>query len=129
LGAVPPERLPALRLALHPAARLVVSEQHPIHTIWAAATAGAALPDPPPAQRQTGFVPRASRPPQAFRPRGGATPLPWAIAAGAPLEKALAEAAAAAPGFDLSAALAAALSRGVFGAEVSFDPSPIGGVS
>ena len=52
-----------------------------------------------------------------------------AVAAGAPLEKALAEAEAAAPGFDLAAALAAGLSRGVFGAEVSFDPTLNGGVA
>ncbi len=132
LGAVPPERLPALRLAVHPAARLVASD-HPIHAIWAAATAGDAPPDPPSGggapHGEAVLVARPSGPVECFRLDAGETVFLGAVAAGAPLEKALAEAAAAAPGFDLSVALAAALSRGVFGAEVSFHPSPNGGVS
>jgi hypothetical protein len=129
LGAVAPERLPALRLAFHPATRLVASAAHPIHAIWAAALAGDALPDPLPARGEAVLVARPSGPVEAFRLDAGETVFLGAAAAGAPLEKALAEAEAAAPGFDLSAALAAALSRGVFGAEVSFDPSPNGGVT
>jgi hypothetical protein len=128
LGAVPPERLPALRLALHPAARLVVSE-FPIHTLWAAATAGGSVPDPVPEGAEAVLVARPSGPVEALKLDRGETVFLGAVAAGAPLEKALAEAEAAAPGFDLSAALAAGLSRGVFGAEVSFDPTLNGGVS
>jgi hypothetical protein len=129
LGAVPPERLPALRLALHPAARLAVSEQHPIHTIWAAATAGGSVPDPVPEGGEAVLVARPSGPVEAFKLDRGETVFLGAVAAGAPLERALAEAEAAAPGFDLAAALAAVLARGVFGAEVSFDPTLNGGVS
>jgi len=139
LGAVPPERLPALRLALHPAARLVASEHHALHTIWAAASAGAALPDPltlsgplPEGGEPHGeavLVTRTSSSVEAFKLDAGETVFLGAVAAGAPLEKALAEAIAAAPGFDPSAALAAALTRGAFGAEVSFNPTPSGGVS
>jgi hypothetical protein len=125
---VPPERLPALRLALHPAARLVVSE-FPIHTLWAAATAGGSVPDPVPEGAEAVLVARPSGPVEAFKLDPGETVFLGAVAAGAPLEKALAEAEAAAAGFDLSAALAAALARGVFGAEVSFDPTLNGGVS
>jgi hypothetical protein len=128
LGAVPPERLPALRFALHPAARLVVSE-FPIHTIWAAATAGGQLPDLASGEGEGVLVARPSGPVEAFKLDPGETVFLGAVAAGAPLEKALAEAEAAAAGFDLSAALAAALARGVFGAEVSFDPTLNGGVS
>ncbi len=135
LGAIAPGRLPALRLALHPAARLVRSEQHPIYTIWAAASAtsggaeGGALPDEIPESGESVLVTRASGPVEAFKLDPGETAFLGAVAAGAPLEKALAEAMSAAPGFDLSSALAAALTRGVFGAEVSFDPSSIGGVT
>ncbi len=129
LGAIAPERLPALRLALHPATRLAASADHPIHTVWAAAMAGGALPDPLPGHGETVLVARPSGPVEAFKLDPGETVFLGAAAAGAPLEKALAEAEAAAPGFDLAAALAAALSRGVFGAEVSFDPSHIGGVT
>jgi hypothetical protein len=139
LGAIPAERLSALRLALHPAARLVVCAQFPIHTIWAAAMAGAALPDPltlsgplpdpSPEGGEAVLVARRSGPVEAFRLDAGETVFLGAVAAGAPLEKALAEAFAAVPDFDPSAALAAALSRGVFGAEVSFDPTPNGGVA
>ena len=133
LGAVAPERLPALRLAFHPAARLVASASHPIHAIWAAALAGDALPDPLtlsalPEHGEAVLVARPSGPVEAFRLDAGETVFLGAAAAGAPLEKALAEAETAAPGFDLAAALAAALSRGVFGAEVSFDPTHTGGV-
>ena len=135
LAAVPPERLPALRLALHPAARLVCSAEHPIHTIWSAATASGAGPDPLassgplPEGGEAVLVARPSGPVEAWKLDAGETVFLGAVAAGAPLEKALVEATAAAPGFDLSAALAAALSRGVFGAEVSFNPTPIGGVT
>lgn len=129
LGAVAPERLPALRLAFHPAARLVTSAHHPIYTIWAAATAGDPLPNPLPEHGEAVLVARPSGPIEAFRLDAGETVFLGAAAAGAPLGKALASAEAAAPGFDLAAALAAALSRGVFGAEVSFDPSHIGGVT
>lgn len=129
LGGIAPERLPALRLALHPAARLVASSEFPIHTIWAAATAGGAVPDPAPGNGESVVVARPSGPVEAWKLDAGETVFLGAVAAGAPLEKALAEAEAAAPGFDLAAALAACLSRGVFGAEVSFDPTLTGGVS
>jgi hypothetical protein len=129
LGAIEPERLPALRLALHPAARLVSSARYPVHTIWAAATAFGALPDRLPEHGEAVLVARPSGPVEAFKLDAGETVFLGSVAAGATLEKALAEAEAASPGFDLSAALAAALTRGVFGAEVSFDPSPIGGVT
>jgi len=129
LGAVPPERLAGLRLALHPAARIVVSPEHPIHAIWAAASASGALPDPLPGGGEAVLVARRSGPVEAFRLDAGESVFLGAVAAGASLEKALAEALAAAPGFDPSTALAAALSRGVFGAEVSFDPTPDGGVA
>jgi len=141
LGAIEPERLPALVLALHPAARIVASERHPIHTIWAAAAKGDALPDPLtlsgplrssgplPEGGEAVLVARTSGPVEAFRLDAGEAAFLGAVAVGAPLEKALTQAALAAPGFDASAALAAALSRGVFGAEVSFNPTPIGGVA
>ena len=128
LGAVAHERLPGLRLALHPAARLVVSE-FPIHAIWAAATASGRAPDPAPGEGEAVLVARPSGPVEAFKLDRGEAVFLGAVAAGAPLEKALAEAEAAAPGFDLSAVLAAGLSRGVFGAEVSFAPTLNGGVS
>jgi hypothetical protein len=132
LAAISPERLPALRLALHPAARIVASE-HPIHAIWTAATAGGTAPDPAP-DDGTPFgdavlVARPSGPVEAFRLGAGETAFLGAVAAGAPLENALAEAEAAEAGFDFAAALAACLSRGVFGAEVSFDPTLNGGVA
>ena len=129
LGAIEPERLPALVLSLHPAARIVASEQHPIHTIWQAATKGEALPDPLSEGGEAVLVARNSGPVEAFRLDAGESVFLGAVAVGAPLEKALTQAALAAPGFDASAALAAALSRGVFGAEVSFDPTPPGGVT
>lgn len=129
LGAIAPERLPALRLALSPAARLVASADFPIHAIWAAATAGGAMPDPAPGDGESVVVARPSGPVEIFELGAGETVFLGAVAAGAPLEKALAEAEAAEPGFDLAAALAAGLSRGVFGAEVSFDPTLNGGVS
>jgi hypothetical protein len=129
LAAVPPERLAAMRLALHPTARLVASE-HAIHTIWLAASAdGGVLPDHLPEGGEAVLVLRSSGPVEIFKLDEGETVFLGAIAAGAPLEKALVDAAAAAPGFDPSAALAAALSRGAFGAEVSFNPTPFGGVS
>jgi hypothetical protein len=126
LGAVPPERLPAACLALHPAARLVISEHHPIHAIWTAATEAGARPDPLPLEDlpergESVLVARASGPLETFRLGAGETVFLGSAAAGATLEKALAEAQAAEPGFDASAALAAALSRGVFGAEVTFN--------
>jgi hypothetical protein len=135
LGAIAPGRLPALRLALHPAARLVVSERHPIHAIWAAAAAAAAssaaadraTPSEPlalselPEGGEAVLVARTSGPVEAYKLEPGETVFLGAVAAGAPLEKAAAEALAAAPGFDLAAALAAALTRGVFGAEVTFN--------
>lgn len=129
LGAVAPERLPALRLALHPAARLVASEHHAIHAIWAAATAGGSVPDPAQEGGESVLVARPSGPVEAWKLAPGETAFLGAVAAGAPLEKALAAAEAAEAGFDLAAALAAFLSRGVFGAEVSFDPTLLGGVS
>jgi hypothetical protein len=127
LAAIAPERLPALRLALHPAARLVRSESHPIHAIWSAAAAGGALPDPLPERGEAVLVVRLSGPVEAHRLDAGEADFLGAVAAGAPLEKAAAEALAAAPGFDLAAALAAALTRGALGAEVSFNPTPHGG--
>jgi len=129
LGAIAPEQLPALRLALHPAARVVASAEFPIYAIWAAATAGGTVPDPARGHGEAAVVARPSGPVEAWTLDAGETAFLGAVAAGAPLEKALAEAEAAAPGFDLAAALAAALSRGVFGAEVSFNPTPIGGVT
>lgn len=130
LAAVPPERIAQLRLALHPSARLVASMTHPIHTIWTeVAAAGGALPDPMPERGETVLVLRNSDSVEAFALDRGEAVFLGAAAAGAPLEKALAEAIAAEPGFDPSAALAAALSRGAFGAEVSFNPTPSGGVS
>jgi hypothetical protein len=132
LGAIAPERLAALRLALHPAARLVVS-QYPIHAIWQAASAGGTAPDPAheygKADGLAVLVARPSGPVEAFALSSGETAFLGAVAAGAPLENALAEAATAEAGFDFAAALAACLSRGVFGAEVSFDPTLNGGVS
>lgn len=132
LGAIAPERLPALRLSLHPAARVIASE-HPIHAIWQAATAGGAMPDP---ARGTGapqgeavLVARPSGPVEAWKLAPGESAFLGAVAAGAPLENALAEAAMAEAGFDFAAVLAACLSRGVFGAEVSFDPTLNGGVA
>ena len=132
LGAIPEERLPALKFTLRPAARLVASEMHPLHAIWNAAAHAAASPDPLiltglPQGGETVLVTRNSGPVEIFKLDAGATVFLGSAAAGAPLAKALAEADAAEPGFELSAALAAALSRGVFGAEVSFDPSPHGG--
>jgi hypothetical protein len=133
LGAIPEERLPALRFTLHPAARHVVSEAYPIHTIWSAAANAAASPDPfiptdLPQGGESVLVTRISGPVELHKLDAGETVFLGSAAAGAPLAKALAEAEAAAPGFDPAAALAAVLSRRVFGAEVSFDPSPIGGV-
>ena len=128
LAAVPPERLGALRLALHPSARLVASE-YPIHAIWLAAAADGGAPPDSPGDGEAVLVLRSSGPAEIFEIDAGETVFLGAIAAGAPLEKALAEAAAAATGFDPPAALAAALARGAFGAEVSFNPIPFGGVS
>lgn len=132
LGAVAPERLPALRLSLHPAARLLVSE-FPLHTIWQAASAGGTAPDlalaPGAPQGEAVLVARPSGPVEAWKLAPGESAFLGAVAAGAPLENALAEAFAAEAGFDLAAALAAFLSRGVFGAEVSFDPTLNGGVA
>ncbi len=133
LGAIPPERLPALKLALHPAARLVSSAHHPIHAIWAAATAGGSVPDSAQegaaAEGDSVLVARPQGPVEAWKLAPGETAFLGAVAAGAPLENALAAAATAEAGFDLSAALAACLARGVFGAEVSFDPTLNGEVS
>lgn len=135
LAAVPAERLAALRLALHPSGRLVVSPVHPIHALWTAAAAaggsaeGGALPNPMPEGGEAVLVLNSSGPVEAFKLDSGETVFLGAVAAGAPLEKALADAAEAAPGFDPPAALAAALTRGAFGAEVSFNPTPSGGVS
>ena len=127
LGAIPPERLAALRLSLHPAARLVVSE-FPLHAIWQAATAGGTAPDPARGGESV-LVTRFSGPVEAFALGSGETAFLGAVAAGAPLENALAAAEAAEAGFDFAAALAACLSRGVFGAEVTFDPTLNGGVA
>jgi len=133
LGTVAPEQLPALRLSLHPAARLVSSAHHPIHAIWAAVTAGGDVPDP--AQEgdapkgEAVLVARPNGPVEAWKLSPGETAFLGAVAAGAPLENALAAAEAAEAGFDLAAALAACLSRGVFGAEVSFDPTLPGEIS
>jgi hypothetical protein len=130
LAAVAPERLAALQLALHPSARIIVSGAHPIHTIWAAVSAaGGALPAALPEGGEAVLVLRSLGPVEAFMLDAGETVFLGAVAAGAPLEKALADAADAAPGFDPSAALAAALSRGAFGAEVSFNATSVGGVS
>ncbi len=127
LAAVPAERLPALRLALHPAARLVSCDAYPIHAIWAAATAGGTAPDPAPdaaaPQGEAVLVARPSGPVETWTLAPGETVFLGAVAAGAPLENALAAAEAAEAGFDLAATLAACLARGVFGAEVSFDPT------
>lgn len=126
LGGIAPERLPALLLALHTAARLVVSDRFPIHAIWAAATARGSAPDPAPQGGEAVLVARPSGPTEAFKLDPGETAFLGAVAAGATLEKAVAAAEAATAGFDLTAALAAALARGVFGAAVAFDPTPIG---
>ncbi len=130
LAAVPPERLGELVLALHASARLVASDEHPIHTIWTAASAPeGAPPNPMPERGETVLVLRHSDSVEAFALGRGEAVFLGTAAAGAPLEKALADAIEAEPGFDPSAALAAALSRGAFGAEVSFNPTPFGGVS
>src|SRR6185369_14900463 len=115
LAAIPEERLPALKFTLHPAARLVFCEKFPIHAIWGAA---AASPDPLiltdlPQGGEAVLVTRNSGPVELFKLDAGETVFLGSAAAGAPLAKALAEAEAAEPGFELSAALAAALSRGV----------------
>jgi len=129
LAAVPPERLGDVCFSLHAATRVVASA-HPIHTIWQAiSAAGGTLPDPLPERGETALVLRNSDSADALALGRGEAVFLGAVAAGAPLEKALAEAAEAEPGFDPSAALAAALSRGAFGAEVSFNPTPSGGVS
>lgn len=127
LAAVPTERLAALRLSLHPATRLVASE-FSLHAIWQAAAAGGTAPDPAHGGESV-LVARPSGPVEAFALGPGETAFLGAVAAGAPLENALAEAEAAEAGFDFAAALAACLSRGVFGAEVSFDPTLTGGVA
>ena len=121
LAAVPPENLGALRLALHTSARIVKSTS-PIHAIWAAISAGNAAPDPLPEHGETVLVFRLSDSVDAVALGRGEAIFLGTVAAGASLEKALAEAEEAEPGFDASAALAAALTRGAFGAEVSFNP-------
>jgi hypothetical protein len=128
LGAIAPERLPMLCLALHPATRLVASPEHPIHTIWSAVQDSGAPPEQLPPNGETVLVTRPSGPLETHLLGGGEAIFLGTIAAGAPLEKAVAQAAENAPGFDPAAALAAALTRGVFGAEVTFNPTPDGGV-
>lgn len=121
LAAVPPEDLGALRLSLHPSARIVASE-FSIHAIWAAVSAGDAAPEPRPEHGEAVLVFRHSDSVEAVALGRGEAVFLGTVAAGASLEKALAEAESAEPGFDASAALAAALTRGAFGAEVSFNP-------
>jgi hypothetical protein len=121
LAAIPPENLGAMRLALHPAARLVESV-FAVHAIWAAVSAGNAAPDPLPERGETVLVFRNSDSVDAVALGRGEAVFLGTVAAGASLEKALTEAELAEPGFDASAALAAALTRGALGAEVSFNP-------
>lgn len=116
LAAVPPEDLPALRLALHPAARVVADDAHPIHTLWATETVPAA-----PLGGEAALVFRARGRVEAVRLGDGETVFLREIGAGAPLEKAAEAALAADADFDLAAALAAALARGVFAARAVID--------
>ena len=121
LAEIPPENLDAARLVLHPAARIVEST-FPVHAIWTAVSMGNAAPDPIPERGETVLVFRNSDSVDAVVLGRGEAVFLGTVAAGASLEKALTEAELAEPGFDASAALAAALTRGAFGAEVSFNP-------
>jgi len=133
LAAVPPEQLGTLALRLHPSARLVASVTHPIHTLWMAASAAEEADEPfrfagdLPESGEAVLVLRSSGPVEAFALDPGESVFLAAIAAEACLEEALTAGAEAAPGFDPAAALAAALTRGAFGAEISFLPTPSGG--
>ncbi len=114
LGAVDPERLPGARLALQPAARIVVSPEFPIWTIWQAEIA-------PPAPIEPGEAVLVTRPAgrvEAYQLAPGEAAFLRAIDAGADLENAADRAFAANSGFDFAAALAASLARGVFGAGI-----------
>jgi hypothetical protein len=113
LGAVAADALPGLHLALHPAARLVASAEHPIWTIWQSESLPAA-----PAGGESVLVVRPHDRVEAHALQPGEALFLGSLAAGASLGEAAETAFDAEAELDVAAALAAALARGVFGAEL-----------
>ncbi len=118
LAAIEPDRLPRMRFAPHPAARLVVSTSHPLWHIWSREAA----PEPGMERGESVLVARPSDRVEAYALMRGEAEFVEVLLARAPLGCAANAAFTAAPEFDLMAAIAAALARGAFGAEIVIAP-------
>ncbi len=114
LAAIDPQRLAQIRFSPHPAARLVASRDHPLWQIWSRE----APPDAGVASSEAVLVARPSDRVEAYALARGETEFVVALLARVPLGEAAGTAAAADPGFDLTAAIAACLARGALGAEI-----------
>ncbi|MBS9477015.1 putative DNA-binding domain-containing protein [Ancylobacter sp. VKM B-3255] len=113
LAGLSPEAIAALRLAPHPAFALIRSV-HPVVTIWAM-NEGEREPGPiEPWEGEDALVTRPHLDVAVHRLPPGAGAFIAALAEGAPLRDAAGHGLAAAPEFDLSAALALVLASGAF---------------
>jgi Putative DNA-binding domain len=113
-AAIPQERLPKLRLDLHPSLR-IVSSRYPALTIWRMNVEGGV---PAPVDLEAGgedalIVRPAAQVDVRFVPPGGAVFI-RRLGEGAPLAEAADAGLAAAESFDLSASLAGLISAGAF---------------
>ncbi|MCW2244055.1 HvfC/BufC N-terminal domain-containing protein [Azospirillum canadense] len=117
LRAVPGDRCPALRLALHPSAHLLTCA-HPVLELWDALRRGETIPDPAPAPQnllpQNLLVVRPLLEVQAVTLGSGEMTLLMALSAGSDLSHAAMAASALEPGFDLQGTLLAHLQLGTF---------------
>jgi hypothetical protein len=111
LAAVPPERLPALRLTLEPSCRLIASA-HPILRIWKARQADTVAPIAPGEGPDTLLVRRDAHGVSVERLDAGEFAWLAALAAGATLGAAIDAAQRADPAFDLGAALRTHIAAG-----------------
>lgn len=116
LRAVPGDRYPALRLALHPSAHLLTCA-HPVLELWDALRRGETVPEttfrPTPAPQQLLIV-RPLLDVQAVTLGPGEMTLLMALSAGSDLSHAAMAASAIEPGFDLQGTLLAHLQLGSF---------------
>ncbi len=113
LSAIPPERLGALRLALHPSAG-VLRSPFPALTIWAMNAGDAPVTPIAEWRGEDTLVLRPEMAVTATRLPSGAADLLEALAGGLPLGEAAERALAANSDFDLSAGLAVVLGAGAF---------------
>lgn len=115
LAGIAPERLESLRLALHPAARVIVS-RFPVVTVWEANRSDRPVPDRLPEAGEDALVTRPDLDVEVRRLPPGAATLLSALDRGLPLGAAASTAAQEAPAFDLAASLSVLLGAGALAA-------------